>query len=471
MAKYVIAGKSDCPFFARAEILADELQLRLPDFSVHKIVLRPEEWNSWLTKTCLEKDWKYEGGSPMIWRELINRGGKGTLLGGCNEFLELAKSYYGIICSKTTPNLRSIAAENNETKNELDIENEKRVTSRKPFRITVVNAHSYLAYNILPLICSVGESFLLGNNKDGKNEISVSLYSDNEEHNECLYEILHGLVMELQDCALNDLTSIVFDRNLHSALHESDMVIFINSLPNLDMENLKTLKAYGLQMNAVVKNSAKVVFLGENSMMACYILSQVCSTVERENFFAISRLEENKVKSALAKQLGVITAGVSDIIVWGNSPNFIIDHSNAIAKGYNGAIWAPHINKFSHLVNEMVYDQVWLTEELPKVLNSDNNNIDDENVHKEALAMSSAFITQIHDIMNPHREGLYSLGLISKGWYGVPEGLVFSFPVTYSNNNVTVNSNLSISESIQEKITTVAENLEKSCAEIMESLK
>ena len=113
MAKYVIAGKSDCPFYAKAELLADELQSRLKDFKVHKIVIQPDEWQGWVSQTCKEKNWTYSGKSPMIWKELLDRGGKGLLLGSCSDFLEMANGYYGITSEKLTEELKNIAKENN----------------------------------------------------------------------------------------------------------------------------------------------------------------------------------------------------------------------------------------------------------------------------------------------------------------------------------------------------------------------
>ncbi|KAK3106224.1 hypothetical protein FSP39_015499 [Pinctada imbricata] len=70
MAKVVIAGKSDCPYYARAELLGDKLALNLPDFKLHKIVIQPEEWDKWLKDTCNARGWEHKK-SPLVWRELV----------------------------------------------------------------------------------------------------------------------------------------------------------------------------------------------------------------------------------------------------------------------------------------------------------------------------------------------------------------------------------------------------------------
>lgn len=88
-------GKSDCPYYARSELLGDKLVKNLPDFQLHKIVIKPEEWDKWLKETCSSREWSHNK-CPLVWRELIDRGGKGVLIGGANEFQEYAFGYYGV---------------------------------------------------------------------------------------------------------------------------------------------------------------------------------------------------------------------------------------------------------------------------------------------------------------------------------------------------------------------------------------
>ena len=76
MAKFVIAGVAGCPDYAKVELLADDLATNLPNFSVHKIVKSQEEWGEWLKEQCKKRDFEHEK-SPMVWRELVQRGGKG----------------------------------------------------------------------------------------------------------------------------------------------------------------------------------------------------------------------------------------------------------------------------------------------------------------------------------------------------------------------------------------------------------
>ncbi|GCC36907.1 hypothetical protein chiPu_0015407 [Chiloscyllium punctatum] len=122
MAKFVVAGKANCNYYAKAELLADYLQKNLPDFHVFKIVQSPDNWQSWLQALCKKNGWVHQK-SPIIWRELVDRGGKGLLLGGFNDFMEYAQGYYGFTSDMMTALMLKIAKENLKT-NEKDQEEE-----------------------------------------------------------------------------------------------------------------------------------------------------------------------------------------------------------------------------------------------------------------------------------------------------------------------------------------------------------
>lgn len=448
MAKFVIAGKADCPFYARAELLADELSMRLPDFSVHKILVRPSEWNSWLKNLCEERDWEHCGGSPIIWRELINRGGKGKLLGSCNEFLEFVNGYYGIKCTKSTNDLKSVASENSATWSLIDFEKAKMLAKSDPCRIGVINAHSRPAYSFLHHLLR-NDVFI------NEEELSLMLHTSETPD----LHMLDGLKMELEDCSYAKLKNVTVQSNLEATISDKDYLIIITSA-KIEQKCIQQLKIAGALMDTHLKSSCKVILTGDNSVTSLFVVSQYTSNVSVENFFAISRLAENRVKAAVAKKLKINTASVSNTVVWGGAGNYIIDLTNAVAKGYDGAIWAPHIDTYSHIVKDMLFDKTWITEELPKVLFSDEPNND--------LAAAAALISQLKDIINPSRDGIFSLGLISKGWYNVPKGTAFSFPVIYKNGEIKVKESLNYSDDFKDKIKSTAEEFLRKCRELIQ---
>ena len=72
-------------------------------------------FQAWLNKTCLERGWEHKS-SPLVWRELIDRGGKGVLIGGASDFQEYVKGYYGLESNLKSDDMRKVGSENFKTK-------------------------------------------------------------------------------------------------------------------------------------------------------------------------------------------------------------------------------------------------------------------------------------------------------------------------------------------------------------------
>uniref|UniRef100_A0A8V5G5W1 Uncharacterized protein n=1 Tax=Melopsittacus undulatus TaxID=13146 RepID=A0A8V5G5W1_MELUD len=195
MAKVVVAGKANCPYYAKAELLADYLQANLPNFRVHKITQHPDKWEQWLHDICEMNGWKHRC-SPIIWRELLDRGGKGLLLGGLNDFLEYAQHYYGITSRMSSEEMLSIAEENLQEYIEVEKEEEEIKNLIKPLQIWITGASTPICYHLIPLLAN-GEVFGM------TTEISIHLLDTDQ-----FKEALCGIVMEAEDMALPLLRSI-----------------------------------------------------------------------------------------------------------------------------------------------------------------------------------------------------------------------------------------------------------------------
>lgn len=464
MAKFVVAGKSGCPFFARAELLADELELKLPNFNIHKIILNPSEWDKWVSATCTEKGWTYSGKSPIIWRELINRGGKGTLLGSCNEFLEYAKGYYGITSDKSSQDLLSIAKENEETLEANYEEERQRKEAIKPFQISVIGSESPLAYHVLPLI--IKEDIF-----EKTQELSISLHydisSDKNEKSAEVRTLIDGLVMEIQDCAQSELRYVFSTTDL-KLCEKSNIIILLSLTKEFDKEFVSYLKNIAVKLKKVINEETKIVFVGEHPIICCNIIHYFLNGIPRKNLMAMTRYEENLGKAAISRILEINTAGIQNLILWGSSKEFIVDYSCAKAYAYNGAIWAPHIETFSHSIKEIVYDKKFLDKDLPQMVNNKERSL-----NTKLLSLSAAFITQLKDLLSNSspktstNNNIYSLGVISDGSYGVPEGLVYSFPVQYSEIGINIVGDIECSETMKENIKRNAQELQDYCNELI----
>lgn len=465
MAKYVIAGKANCPFYAKAELLGDELALNLPDFKIHKIVKQPEEWEEWLKTTCKEKGWKH-GSSPLVWRELVDRGGAAILLGGCNDFLEMAKGYYGITSVKMSDELFSIAKENLQTKVEIDAEEEQRKAEITPLRVCVSGASNSLAYGVLAYLAQ-GEVFGI------EQEISIYLLDTAESQ-----EILRGTAMEIQDCSWPLLRDVVCTLDPTIAFQDASVVVLLDGVPLTDEEdkkeqlisNARIFKAHGQALEQYAKKDVKVLIAGGPSSVNAFITSKFAPSIPKQNICALSRLQENRAKGLLAKKLSVNTAGLKDVIIWGNiGVCTTADPRNSRVHGYDGAIWGPHVPGFTRPVPEMVHDDKWMAGEFLETLKKPLENVRNPGA-TPPLSGSFAVLSQLHDLWQGTSSEIYSLGVFSEGWYDLPQDIVFSLPVKFCQGSWKIVDDIQVDEALKIQLQTIGEELKKDSESILNQL-
>ena len=465
MAKYVIAGKANCPFYAKAELLADELSINLPDFKIHKIVKQPEEWEDWLKLTCEEKGWKHVS-SPLIWRELVDRGGKGILLGGCDDFLEMAKGYYGITSVKMSDELVNIAEENLQTKIEVDAEEEQRKAEITPLRVCVGGASNDLAYGVLANLAQ-GEVFGIDR------EVSIYLLDRAETQ-----EALKGVAMEIQDCSWPLLREVIYTSDPAIAFKDASVVVLLDGMPLTDggdkreqlISNAKIFKAHGEALDQYAKKDVKVLIGGGASSVNAFITSKFAPSIPKQNICALARLQENRAKGLLAKKLSVNTAGIKDVIIWGNiGVATTADPRNSRVHGYDGAIWGPHVPGFTRQVPEMVHDDKWLTGEFLETLKKPLENIKNPGT-TPSLSGSFSVLSQLHDLWQGTSSEIFSLGVFSEGWYDLPHDIVFSLPVKFYQGSWKIVDYIQLDEALKTQLQSIAEELKKDCEDVLSEL-
>eukprot|EP00112_Aurelia_sp_Birch-Aquarium-sp1_P017430 Seg404.11 transcript_id=Seg404.11/GoldUCD/mRNA.D3Y31 product="putative malate dehydrogenase 1B" protein_id=Seg404.11/GoldUCD/D3Y31 len=474
MAKYVIAGKSDCPFYAKAELLADELQARLIDFKVNKIVVEAEDWNGWVQKICAERKWAYSGESPLIWKELIDRGGKGILLGSCNDFLEMVNGYYGIKSVKMTDELLKIAEENKATKIKDDGIEKARKDKSNPLKVCISSAANDVCYQILVAICN-WKIF------PSAEEVSICLLDEKENH-----ELLDGYCMELTDSAPGQLKEVYSTNNPEEAFKNAKLIIILDGIimekdtMNIEDYNhsvkeidFSPFQQYGELIGKSADEDAKVIVAGGPSNLICNILiSANAKGANNDNFFALSRLQENRAKSIIAGRLNVKTADIQSVIIWGQSHyNQLIDVSLSRVVGYDGAVWGPHIPGYSQDTKEMVHDQKWLAKELAEKAIQKGVDLRNARENSSSISYAAAILDQLFTLYNGLKsDEIYSIGIVSKGWFGVPEGLVFSFPVKFQKGQLEVLSYLEVDEEMLAKIKEIATTLRSNVHDVLAGL-
>ncbi|EDV20925.1 uncharacterized protein TRIADDRAFT_31069 [Trichoplax adhaerens] len=459
MVLIVIAGRSNCPFYAKAELLADELAMNLPNFKVHKISKHPSEWEAWLRQTCLGMGFEHDT-SPIVWRELVERGGAGKLIGDCNDFLEYVESYYHFSSSMMSEELTVVADENMETLAK-DLA-EAKIVKSWPLRVCITNASSSLVYNIV-LSLANGDAF-------GKNEeLDLRLVDSGEN-----LEKLHGLVMELEDLAGPLLRKITATGQLDVGVKDAQVVILTDgsSIPiDASDEDKQTIinanraiyQDYGPVIEEGIDKDGIIFIGGEAANYQASVLSKYAPKVPKRKFIALSsRLQENRAKSVLSNRLKVNSSKINNVIVWGNPQiNQVIDVSKSHVYDCDSAIMGPA--DYSRSVVELVHDNKWINGTFQATVKDRHEEITKLRPGETSISIANSIIEQLSDFWHGKNDDIItSMSIISEGWYGIPYGIAFSFPVQLkARGELQVVTDWGLDETLRGKLVAIGRELFK----------
>uniref|UniRef100_A0A3Q2D1Q4 Malate dehydrogenase 1B, NAD (soluble) n=1 Tax=Cyprinodon variegatus TaxID=28743 RepID=A0A3Q2D1Q4_CYPVA len=342
MAKFVLAGKADCPYYAKAELLADILQRSLPNFRVHKISVLPAEW----------KVVNYFGKFHVsVLRKRIR-----SLLSTAFSFSCLFyKDYYGITPDMSTDVMQRIAAENLQTQLSLIAEEQLRLSLIKPLYVWITGA--------LRLTCQILIPSLLSAEMFPNEAVSLHLLDLEGDREE-----LQRLKIDVEDLALDALHQVTVHTDLDQAFHDANLILLLDDL-NHDAEidrvtNLCELyREYGRLIDRRANKHVKVMVAGDTFLnLRCSLLLENAPSINSHQFVATATQLEHEARAEVAKKMGVRPQDVRDVIVWGNiSGGFIIDLQRAKVFNYRGAIRGPAF--FSQSVLQVLHDRKWLETE------------------------------------------------------------------------------------------------------------
>src|SRR5216110_1969586 len=239
------------------------------------------------------------------------------------------------------------------------------------------------------------------------------------------FEALKGVVMELDDCAFPLLQSIVPTTDLDEGFRDVNWALLVGSVPRkAGMERKDLLgingKIFTGQGQAIANNAAKdvrVLVIGNPCNTNCLIAMNNATSVPRDRWFAMTRLDENRAKVQLAQKAGVDTTDVSTVTIWGNhSATQYPDFYNAKIKGRSAA--------------EVIGDDAWLRETFISTVQQRGAAIIKARGSSSAGSAANAIVDTVRSLTTDTAEGdWHSVAVCSDGSYGVEEGLICSFPV------------------------------------------
>jgi malate dehydrogenase len=267
-----------------------------------------------------------------------------------------------------------------------------------------------------------------------------------------------GTALELADCAFPLLAGVeVFD-DATKAFDGTNVALLVGARPrtkgmergDLLEANGGIFKPQGEAINAGAASDIKVLVVGNPANTNGLIAAQNAPDVPVDRFTAMTRLDHNRAVAQLAARLGVPVADVSKVAIWGN--HSATQYPDVTHGELNGKSLPVAIG-----------DDAWVRDEfIPRVAKRGAEIIEVRGASSAASA-ASAVIDHVHTWVNGTRDGDWtSAALVSDGSYGVPEGLMSSFPVTAANGTFSIVQGLEIDDFSRQRINaSVAELIEE----------
>jgi malate dehydrogenase len=250
---------------------------------------------------------------------------------------------------------------------------------------------------------------------------------------------LNGVAMELDDCAFDTLQGIVLADNPAAGFRDADAALLVGARPrgpgmerkDLLLANAEIFSVQGKALDANASRDVKVLVVGNPANTNALIARENAPGIDPRNFTAMMRLDHNRARAMLAAKAGVHVSQVDGIVIWGNhSATQVPDLAQARIGG------KPAL--------EMV-SQAWYTDEFIPAVQQRGAAIIKARGASSAASAASAAIDHMRDWMRGTPDGHWvSMGVAADGSYGIPEGVVYSYPVTCKAGSYTVVQNLKI---------------------------
>jgi len=266
---------------------------------------------------------------------------------------------------------------------------------------------------------------------------------------------LTGVMMELDDCAFPLLHSVIGTSDLNEGFKGANWALLVGSVPRkAGMERNDLLgingKIFTGQGKAIARNASKdirVLVVGNPCNTNCLIAMSNAEGVPKDRFFAMTRLDENRAKSQLAKKASVHQSNVTNLCIWGNhSATQYPDYTNAKING--------------RPVSDVISHVAWLKGDFISTVQQRGAAIIKARGASSAASAANAALDTVKSLITPTPAGdWHSVAVCSDGSYGIEKGIIASMPIrTISDGKWEVVQGLPIDAFSQEKIdATIAE--------------
>ncbi|XP_035519084.1 malate dehydrogenase 1Ab, NAD (soluble) [Morone saxatilis] len=318
----------------------------------------------------------------------------------------------------------------------------------EPIRVLVTGAAGQIAYSLLFSIAK-GDVF-------GKDQPVILLLLDITP----MLPVLDGVVMELQDCALPLLRDIIPTDKEEVAFKDLDAAILVGSMPRKDgMErkdllkaNVAIFKSQGAALEKYAKKTVKVLVVGNPANTNCLIAAKSAPSIPKENFSCLTRLDHNRARSQVAMRCGVPATHVRNVIIWGNHSSTQYPDVHHCLVNMSGSELACF---------DAVKDDAWLKGDFITTVQQRGAAVIKARKLSSAMSAAKAICDHMRDIWTGTADGEFiSMGVYSSGnSYGVPDDLIYSFPVQIKDKTWKIVEGLAINGFSQTKMDATAAEL------------
>ena len=324
---------------------------------------------------------------------------------------------------------------------------------KSPIRVSVTGAAGQIGYSILFRIAN-GDML-------GKDQPVILQLLDLPQ----AQAAVKGVVMELEDCAFPLLAGVVITDDPKVAFKDADVALLVGARPrSKGMERKDLLEAnaqiftvQGKALDEVASRDVKVLVVGNPANTNAYIAMKSAPNLKRENFTAMLRLDHNRALSQIAAKTGKPVSSIEKMFVWGNhSPTMYADYRYATVDGKS--------------VKDMINDPVWNNDVFLPTVGKRGAAIIEARGLSSAASAANAAIDHVHDWVLGSNGKVVTMGIPSNGEYGIPNDVMFGYPVTTANGKYEIVKGLEIGAYSQEKINITLKELEEERAGVQHLL-
>src|ERR1700704_4731333 len=324
--------------------------------------------------------------------------------------------------------------------------------AKSPVRVAVTGAAGQIGYSLLFRIAS-GE--MLGKDQP----VILQLL---EIPDEKAQKALKGVMMELDDCAFPLLHGMVAAADPLAGFKDVGVALLVGARPrgpgmerkDLLEANGKIFAPQGQALDKVASRSVKVLVVGNPANTNALIAMKNAPSLKPAQFTAMMRLDHNRSLTQIAQKMGKPVSAVKKMTIWGNhSATQYPDLFNAQVDGQNAA--------------KLINDQAWIEGTFIPTVQKRGAAIIEARGLSSAASAANAAINHVRDwVLGTPSGDWVSMGIASDGSYGIPEGVMFGYPVTCSAGRYEIVKGLELSEFSKTRIEGTHSELLKERADI-----